>query len=350
MTSEDEKKNSIKKIIEHSPCYTTYEFSSFARNILLDSQNEIPISLFISILNDIYKSDSEEHYIREKSFIITLHYHRRRKETSKVIDMIRYGRTFFSDQSLLNVFEASYNLSPDIQTLLSGIHSARTLFVKSQNPHFGNAFCDLILKAHSKSKEIPQWASLLDEAQTVIDKCIELNSEYAGFWSTRGKLYAALGFPELASSAIHRAVDKENPDNRDYAIRIQEYAFMMFEIRLKAALDFSKDDLEQHAGRIQSKIDSVEAKIDSSLSKNIEIISIFSASVSFIISAVILSINVDPKNSIVLIGCLSGAIMCSLSGIGLVVKRKNTYLYYVLNLFIGITIFILSSIILPQYI
>ncbi|MBO7571234.1 MAG: TIR domain-containing protein [Bacteroidales bacterium] len=97
---------------------------------------------------------------------------------------------------------------------------------------FCNAFITIVEQCDdvSQKKIIQEW---YDTAEECIDKAIELDPDYAKFYSTKARIVGVKGMFSDAESLLNIAISKENSSRPDYAITIQNYQYYKLNLSIR---------------------------------------------------------------------------------------------------------------------
>ena len=97
---------------------------------------------------------------------------------------------------------------------------------------FCNAFITIVEQCdeESRKKIIREW---YDTAERCINKAIELEPDYAKFYSTKARIVGIKGMFSEAESLFNTAISKENSSRPDYAITIQTYQYHKLNMALR---------------------------------------------------------------------------------------------------------------------
>lgn len=104
------------------------------------------------------------------------------------------------------------------------------------NPGYLQAFCNAFITIveqcdeESKKNIIDEW---YDIAETCINKAIELEPDYAKFYSTKARIVGVKGKFSDAETLLNTAISKENSCRPDYAITIQNYQYYKLKLAVR---------------------------------------------------------------------------------------------------------------------
>ena len=168
----------------------------------------------------------------------------------------------------------------------------------------------------------------LDSAVAAIDQALELESDYAKFYCTKGRLLALQGEFDKGQKSILKAIDKENSNEKDYAIRINEYMYIMTRIEREQMLKFSEKQIEEvsaqatklkaDAARLQleseNRIMELKLSLEEVRTQNLQILGFFTAIISFTIASIQILNQQTFKDASLLIVVLIGALLTGYSG------------------------------------
>jgi tetratricopeptide (TPR) repeat protein len=174
-------------------------------------------------------------------------------------------------------------------------------------------FAELVAKIYERENESEQkdikelW---YEKAIQAIDKAIELEIEYAKYYSTKARLLSIDNKFDEAIRLSDKAINLENSDRTDYSVRIGSYQYF------KTRINFQREKylLVTENDAIKSKVDSLLKKVDASTVKNLEFLGFFSGVIALIVATVQVSISMPIHDASKLILVLVGALLIGFTG------------------------------------
>lgn len=154
-----------------------------------------------------------------------------------------------------------------------------------------------------------------------VEKAIRLDSSYAKYYCTKARLHSLNKEYKDAIKNINTAIDFEDCDREDYAIRISSYQFYRLQIeskrqteKLREEMAIYKEEARKLKQDMKETFEKYEDKLNSNLTKNIEILSLFTAIISFVIIDGNILSNSEFKDAVKLTFILMGLCLCVYAG------------------------------------
>lgn len=161
------------------------------------------------------------------------------------------------------------------------------------------------------------------KAEDAVLRAISLDSNYAVYYCTQGRIALLAGQYDEAEALFEQAIHKENPAARDgYSIRISRYLTYK-----------SQAQMLRVSAEAQQQVEALKAASVS----NIEILSFFSSVVAFIIGSLTLAKDQKAAEAAVLIAVLMGALLVVFSVFTFLLRlntRQETKIHMA-NLLVG---------------
>lgn len=238
------------------------------------------------------------------------------KNIRQCLSLFHTHKDLFSDTfSLSHTYAIAVKLSGRKRDIDTSINYARKSLELATN-HAGaahNLSESLLLMARLQPADSTDRQQLLSEAVDVVDEAINIEPHYAKFYATKARIEALRGlFPE-AKIAITRAIEQEDSTRLDYGLRISDYLSAKSEIELIEATAQVQEDAK-------AKLDAAIADVRRS---NIEVLSFFVATISFIIAAINISVSFKPNEVVGLLFVLAAAMLLSVTTFSFVFSRKR---------------------------
>lgn len=263
------------------------------------------------------ESDQASAELRCESYLLLLTSHRRYKNLSKARELgNRYHRGVlrqcYEDTKLrfltLHIYsvllketetpayiEESVRLARDSLELLPGypgaLHNLAGGLLRQAS---------LIPITDSRRQEV------LDEALALVGQALMCDPLYPKFHATRASVLAMLGRHDEAEQEIRQAIDAEDSRHKDYAIRLSDY----LNIKSDIALARTTTDMKSKIAAASRDV------LIESRRANIQILTIFTALISFLIGGLTLVSTFSFEEAARLIFLLAAAILLALTGFG----------------------------------
>lgn len=283
-------------------------------------------------------------------FVVLSTYARRMKNISHFKEIVdRFGERFIE-----------YPLYPHILSLLykeigtaEAIEQAVT-FAKEASQKLPNQvgvlhnYAEAIIHARENGMMITEEE--LQDAGQIINRVIHLTPRYAKFYCTRGRILAAMGRFSEAKEAIRRAIDMEESEKKDYAIRINDYLFHLNKVQTNEFSQVFSDKI----AITEKSFDVAKLEIDQSISKlkseNLQMLGFFTAIISFTIGSLNILGNRDFLESALLILILSGSLVLAFVGFGLLFQTKIQHPWRTVSISLTSALVIIGSLIAYYFI
>lgn len=177
----------------------------------------------------------------------------------------------------------------------------------------------------------------------ILQQAIELikiaiaNRDYAKFYATLGRLQHCNKQYDTAISNINKAIDKEDSDRIDYAIRISEYGLAIAKIEMSMYTEKKVKELHD----FKLGVNELKSEITKSKYDNITFLGFFSAIISFLLGNVqVLNSNstISIHDRYQLLIALPGVIIITFASLNFVTLTKETIKKSILSSFIMLAI------------
>ena len=190
------------------------------------------------VLTDIINSE-EDLKIRYGAFYILCTLMRRNKDFTDYRSLLENHRNTFKEMCSINHLESMYLIevarsSYEFMKALEFSENAvkcnplNTGYLHSYAINVVKGFEEAYLNLGDGNSE-----NHLNKALQNIKQAIESESTYAKFYATHGRLCTIQGKYRDAKDLINRAIDLENSESRDYALRISDYRAYFLDVTFK---------------------------------------------------------------------------------------------------------------------
>jgi len=272
---------------------------------------------------------------------------RRKKNFTRQQELIAENEKRFGDHPLfLHIKLLQYVDTFDYnnhEMILSLAQESTTRLPQNAGAH--HALADLVAISFEQAEYLgaaPPSSTWLEAGLQAAHLAICLDPEYAKFYCTKGRLFAARGDLDGAIDLITKAVDLEDSEKTDYAIRINGYLNyqqkfqskkqnIMMESRINQYMEQKMDEYAQSIGSQQEELrrqtGSVMDELQGSMAKNLEFIGLFAGIISFTIGSISISSSLAGESFLGaagLIVVLMGALLCVFAGFGIVLHGFET--------------------------
>lgn len=292
----------------------------------LVSSNKGNLGSFKKILED----ESQAENIRYAAFFAICTLYRRSKEFTwygKCLE--RYEDEFKAFRSFDHL-KAMYlvEIATSKTKMLDAVEAAeKAVNANDNNAGFLHSFAVVIARGFEESYfNREENGDLLVQGIKASDKAIRLTPEYAKFYSTQGRLQDISGNHQAARLQIKKAIDMENSESKDYALRIGDYQKQLMDICYNEKMNHVAHTFNQYEERIMDlnkKVDNIVADLERARTRNIEFLGFFTALVSFTIGAIQISSHQTFNDALRLILVLCGGLMLVLGGFGIILNGMD---------------------------
>ncbi len=160
--------------------------------------------------------------------------------------------------------------------------------------------------------------SWINRGRNAAEKAIQATPDYGKFYCTHGRLMAVTGDYDTALSLLNEAIDKEDNQRSDYAIRIGRYLTFIQQIRARKQMAAMEQDANNNLEQYRAALEEQEKE---TIVKNMEFLGLFSGIVSFTIGSLTISGAIAEqsiKHAAGLIVVLMGALMAVFATFGII--------------------------------
>lgn len=251
--------------------------------------------------------------IRFGAFYVLCVYYRRQKEFATLLKFVNAHNGDFSGEELY-AFQKAVALKsgfPSIGKLESAINLFRDIMNARQEadnmPFFIQAYTDTVARYYDElNKETldPEDQKTLNEAIKLLRQAIAIRPEYAKYYYTLSKLYRVVGQFDLAKENIRKAIELEDSNEGDYALRINEFEILNSRIDLERAISTEVKNLKE----MQEDFSNMKNDLEKSKIDILAFLGFFTGIISFILGSFQLGEGLEFNQRIqmmsVLLGCL----------------------------------------------
>ena len=318
-----------RNLIDKESDHFAVTYSTLAGKI----SNEADLNEYLNILESDtlhYSELSEEdmYDIRFGAFYVLCILYRRRKEYAKLSSFVSKYREEFSEE-VLYTFQKAVSLKSGFPNVRS-LRFALLAFDEIRNAHhaldsmpfFIQAYTDTVAKYYDELNK-----DMLDEndRNTVLESiellinAIAIRSDYAKYYSTIAKLYRLAGNFESAKENIRKAIELEDSNSSDYAIRVNEYEILNSKIDLERLINREMDNLN----RMSADFDSMKESIDKSKTDSLAFLGFFTGIISFILGTFQLGNGLNFAERIQVMAALLSCLLIAFSVFRLIIAKSK---------------------------
>lgn len=213
----------------------------------------------IRILYEMTKEESEYSYM---AFQCLMTLHRRNKNFEKMKQLLDEHPEFQNNISynhILVMYLVHSESFYDYDEVLNLAYKDALIF--DQNSGYLHSFCDAFATiceccdTENKIRILKKWYG---NALECINKAIQLDTDYAKFYCTKGRILSLYGKYAEAISLINQAISMENSDRPDYPLTIMNYQMH----KLHVQSEQQKDELDKKIVMLESSLNSILEKLN----------------------------------------------------------------------------------------
>ncbi len=300
-----------------------------------------------NMLESFLKNENEDMSVRLISFFALCTKQRRKKDYSKMETLLNDYKGIFENQNIYKI-QSLYFLSTcrndDARELRRAFRGWAYI---DKNYAFMPAFIQIYAETvalcfeHKSDLKIAysekETNSILDEAIDRIETAISIRN-YPKFHATKARLLYQKEEYADAVEQINEAIDMEDSERKDYAIRINEYEILKAKAEINMATKAKLDELE-----------AIKEEVARSKYDNLSFLGFFSAILALIIGTVSISSSdvLTFTHLMQLLICLGGIISISFGTLCIMIEPRSFIRKTLLMIGIGMALIIISIFILP---
>lgn len=306
-----EESRAFEEAITHRVTAGGQKFSAEAcRNILEDRQDS--------------HDESDRHVAYCAFFALATHL-RRVKSYTKLEELVDHHGHQFEDRGLYpHVLSLLHKGKSQLEQALQYGKEA----VLRMPDHQGvlHSFAETVVLCEEAGFELDEDDR--DKARRAAERVIARSPQYAKYHSTLGRLQAMDGRHAEAKESIRRAIDLEEPDQRDYAIRLTDYQALLSNVQVKqfgCVLDEFRERVSEIDRTLQQRVDQATEELSETRSEmasaleelkkeNLMILGFFTAIISVTIGSIQLLERQPFMEAAMLIIVLAGALLSVFAG------------------------------------
>lgn len=228
-------------------------------------------------------------------YLLHIYYRRTQNFAALQSLMDRFTEDFTSQPSFPHLVSLYYRQANTFDAMQKALEEAR--MASHQCPtHAGilNNLAEIVAALGENDHDVT--SDVAEEAMASIQHAIALDRSYPKFYGTKGRLLALKGEYESARSLIQQAINMEDSEEFDYAVRLGDYQahllgilMLKFKHDLRQDLDQAQRDIQQHRQSVKESLNqqqaSVESTVKSAQSSNLQFLGFFTALLSFVLGS-----------------------------------------------------------------
>ena len=316
-------------------------------NRLTEIANNKSFAINDSLLEKIIL-ENNDHHIGYCAFYTLSIIYRVNKEGSKLDRLFQlYGKQFENEKTYLHTYLIAKSTKLNATSAQNGsltemlnscVKNVEQLSANGAG-HSGsqNLLAEMFVHIYhiTTSAQKPQlkekWYPVALEA---VEKAISYNPSYAKYYNTKAKILTINNQFDDASLYVSEAIDKEDSNAKNYAVKLMNYQFNMINIeseRSKYELDGKFVELDNNLKNTKKQMITMQDKLDEELKnssvKSIEVIGFFAGIISFFISSIQISSTRSVYEAAALITLLMGTCIISYAAFSFIIHQlKKEYI------------------------
>ena len=279
--------------------------------------------------------------IRFAAFYTLVVLYRRFKDNGKIEVLAnKYGQYFCDKPLWMFIMSTIYKNKGGKNDIAIALQYSEEAIRKTENyPGYLNNYAEIVAYALEEGHSFKHKDQTIDNAFTYINHAIRINSGYAKYYCTLGRLQYTTGDYQAGKSNIIKAIDLEDKKQSDYAIRIADYQYFL----LKCSSFESISSLKVLIQDVQNSLNVEKIKI-------IEFLGFFTAVISFIISTVQIAKDKDLGEATSLILVMLGGLLIAFGAFRTIIRMDRYSLMISIVFFVfGCGIILLSLILRTKF-
>jgi hypothetical protein len=249
--------------------------------------------------------------IRFAAFYTLVVYYRRYKLSGRLEQLAnRYGSNFNDRPLYLFTMSTMYRNKGGKNNLAIALQYAEEAIKKTVDyPGYFNNYAEIVADALEDGMEFTNQEEVIANAFRYINKAIMINSNYAKYYCTLGRLQYCTGEYQAGKLNILKAIDLEDNNQKDYAIRIADYQYFLLKCHSVESVKKLKEIIDEKTLEIHNIKDQLHRNVQEEKTKIIEFLGFFTAIISFIVSTVQIVSKVELSQAPVLILVMLGGLL-----------------------------------------
>jgi tetratricopeptide (TPR) repeat protein len=251
---------------------------------------------------------------RYAAFLAAATYYRRTKSYTQFADLVqRYGAGFEDRPLYPHVLALLYKGrgSPeDMRTALAYAEDA----LERLPGHEGvlHSFAETVVTLQESGIEVA--TETIRRARDAVSRAIRMSPTYAKYHCTSGRLLAIEGDYAGALTSLQRAIDLEEPNTVDYAIRLGDYQATLMQVQMRRFTAVLNGRVELATEQLDADRRDMREALDRLKRESLMMLGFFTAILSVTIGSVQLLAGQTFQDAAMLIMVLTGAMLVVYSG------------------------------------
>jgi len=300
-------------------------------------------------LLSLLESDSISIQSRLMSFYALCIKYRRFRDYTKFKDLLFKYNNLFEKEPLYKFqrmvyLKSTYEEMEDLELAISIWNGIPEDY--KNIPGFVQAYGDSVALLFENN-----YFDITNESQNIIRKdaiqkmanAIHMK-DYAKFYSTLGRLYAAGEEYEKGINYIRMAIDKEDSADKDYSLRINDYQSQIIQIKVQKLYKNELDKINIQKQELQD----IKTSVEKSKYDSLAFLGFFTALISFTFGTFSIASGTIFSERVRLILILCGSLIIAFASLRLILNTFKGYIKDTIFMFIiGTFIILFSLLIVP---
>lgn len=300
---------------------------------------------FMEVLEEIIEDEEQEAKVRSTAFAALLAYLWRWRDYQRFRQVFDSYHDIFveSSPSLVALYQGMYDLSRisnqgGRQQAMKSARDAKEAMPRM--PGALNLFAEVIAIANERGDATD---ADLDQAMEAIQRAIDIDPEYAKYYSNRARILAVKGRYDESYRDVDKAIELETSEYDEYLLRIANYESIRTSIQLlerSVEINRQSDAMREEQERASKQLGSMRGE-------TLTLLGLLAAVIAFVVPSVQLVSNLQSAEAGLLMTFMAGLILVVFgSFMELIQPGERWRRKGVLVVSIGLSMVLLASLIL----
>lgn len=288
--------------------------------------------------------DTDDYFIRFAAFFGYCTYLRRHRNVSVLENTLDEFNEFVDEPMYAHIRALFLQLRGHRDDLRDAVDEARRAANGVENHPGVEHNLALSITEALEQEAMDKTDQLIQEGMESVNQALQ-RSDYPRFYATHGRLLAIKGNYKKAREEIKKAIDKENPNKEDYAIRLGNYQQHLSNINIKESENILDDRITEAINQIQGVQEETEETISKLQIRTLQFLGFFATLLAVIITSVQIASAQPFTVASRLILVQIGGLVCAFSAFGVILPDRRGWQRYSVMFVSGFILIILSYII-----
>lgn len=304
--SKDE--NKIVDFLKRLPNDTDNSYTKELISLVVKKSAELKDELY-KILKKYYNKNDKVSFAAFYGLVV---YYRRYKMFSELEKLVNIYGEKYKDKPLYNVAMCTIYRNKgteiDLQLALNYAKSAVDLCCNHQG--ILQTYADTV--AYSLEQGYTVSEDILENALNCIKKAIEIDRQYPKYYCTVGRLLIYKKDYKKAKFYILKAIDLEDPIQKDYAVRIADYQNFLQRCYTNESIYKIDESVKNTLKKLENVKTEVGVQIEKQKLSHLEFLGFFTAIISLIMATIQFTVAYNAIDAAALIVILLGILIISI--------------------------------------